>query len=316
MSYHEPDPTWAIFDINGFESYVEQFVLKGQFHQGVPEDVVKSYAVAEHIMAHAYYYYPMYEEALVKLLRTLEMGVRMRCEQIGIPTKKQGKRPGNKELGALIDELDKAESAKPIKEILHWLRKLRNILMHPKEKLLLGVTAGSAIQHVLVQLNALFLPEQFFTEAQKALESMQSHWRPFEHGLFMLDQGGKQSVIYESKVVEAFRDGSKWIYLVRFSAIFREPKKHLEQGLYANPVLLVLRDVTREPGLIRGTNATDGAPVMFFETDRPDIQAVSEQFQTEFALVEPSSLVMYQAAQSEAVERERVKCRCAYWGRD
>ena len=315
MSYHVPDPIWAVFSAPDFESYAEAFVVEGRFHRDVPEAVRESYAVAEQIMAHAYYHYPMYEEALVKLLRTLEMAVRLRCEQIGITTTftdKKGEIQG-KNLGSLFDQLAKQEPSKTIKKTLNRLRKLRNILMHPKDKLLLGATAINAVQHTLVQLNALFLPEQFFVEAQKALESMQSRWRPFEQGQFILDQGGKQSVIYESNVVEAYSNGSEWVYLVRFCAIFKAPKENLEQGHHAEPVLLVLRDVTEEPGMIRGTNATDGLPVILFATDRPDIQAVSDLFQAELASVEPMALSMFQASLVHAVEQERVHCQCTYW---
>ncbi|MEQ1747395.1 MAG: hypothetical protein ABMA02_18335, partial [Saprospiraceae bacterium] len=81
MSYHTPDFIWEAFGAPDFESYTHVFVVEGRFHKDVPEAVRESYTVAEHIMAHAYYHYPMYEEGLVKLLRTLEMGVRMRCEQ-------------------------------------------------------------------------------------------------------------------------------------------------------------------------------------------------------------------------------------------
>lgn len=316
MPYHEPDAIWEVFDLPDFGAYVEKFVVRGRFHSGVPEDVVKGYTVAEHIMALAYYYYPMYEEALVKLLRTLELGVRLRCAQLGIATTftdNKGKKQG-KNLGALIDQLAAKEPSKSIKETLDGLRELRNIFMHPTENMLLGSTAIHAIRQTLVQLNALFLPEQFFSDAKKELDGMQSAWRPFERGLFILDQGGYQVVINESQVVEAYRDGSAWVYLVCFKPIFKEIKKCLEQGYQAHPVLLVLREVTVEPGMMRGTNISDGMPVMFFETDRPDIQALSEQFQAEMALVEESVLWAYQTSLTMEIKLAKMRYRYKYWG--
>lgn len=322
MSYHTPAPIWENFGANDFEQYVEKFVVRGCFHKDVPEDVKASYAVAEHIMAHAYYYHPMYEEALVKILRTLEMAVKMRCEQVGIPTVRKVKKKENKpeetkpqDFSVLIDQLVKKEKSKHTTSILHGLRKLRNTFMHPKENMLFGAMAIHAIRHALAQLNALFLPEQFFVEAQQKLENMQKHWQPFEEGLSILDQDGKQYCIYKSDVVEAYRAGEEWVYLCAFYPIFTHTKENIEQMVMIYPVTLVLRDISLEqPEFIRGKNAVDGTPVELFKTDHSEAVRVMEDFQAELALVSPEDWEGYQTVLSHAVERERVKGRCAYWG--
>lgn len=321
MPYHTPDPRWAIFNAPDFESYAKVFVVEGRFHKDVPEDVVKSYAVAEHIMAHAYYYYPMYEEALVKLLRTLEMAVKMRCEQIGIATtftvKKKEDKPEEikpKDLSVLIDQLAKKEPSKSVTDTLHGLRKLRNTFMHPKDNMMFGSMALNAIRHTLVQLNALFLPESFFIEAQKTLELVQKHWQPFEQGLFILDQNGSQIGIYESKVVETYRDGSEWVCLCAFYAIFNDARESLEEMKIPKPLTLVIRQIEIGPGIMQGRNVVDDTPVVLFQTDESEPATVFRQFQAELASVEPANLDKYKVLLASDVERERVKWRCVYWG--
>lgn len=318
MSYFEPDPTWAIFSIPDFESYAKIFVVEGRFHKDVPEDVVKSYAVAEHIMAHAYYYYPMYEEALVKLLRTMEMAVRIRCEQIGITTTftdKKGEIQG-KNLGSLIDQLAKQESSKSIKKTLDGLRELRNIFMHPQENMLFGSTTINAIRHTLVQLNALFLPEQFFVEAQNALEHIQRQWQPFEKSICVLHLGAANGYgIYESRALEAYRSGNEWVYLWVFHPIIPGIRQQLESGHFPSSPALVLRDITIDPrGILRGRAVDDGISVTLFHADHPDVRPVYEQFQAELASVEPANLAMYKMSRASDEERERVRWRCVYWG--
>lgn len=322
MPYHTPDLRWAIFNKPDFESYAKVFVVEGRFHQDVPEDVVKSYAVAEHIMAHAYYYYPMYEEALVKLLRTLEMAVKMRCEQIGIAitfaVKKKEDKPEEikpKDLSVLIDQLAKKEPSKSVADTLHGLRKLRNTFMHPQENMLFGSTALNAIRHTLVQLNALFLPEQFFVEAQSALEHIQRQWQPFEKSICVLHLGAANGYgIYESRALEAYQSGNEWVYLWVFHPIIPGIRQQLESGHIPSLPALVLRDITIDPrGILRGRAVDDGISVTLFHADHPDVRPVYEQFQAELASLEPANLNMYKIALASDVERERVKWRCVYW---
>lgn len=48
----------------------------------VPEDIVKDYEIVEYIMAYTYYYYPMFEEALRKLLTMYEMALKLKYKEV------------------------------------------------------------------------------------------------------------------------------------------------------------------------------------------------------------------------------------------
>ncbi len=159
IPYHTPDSIWTIFSgVTDFESYAEKFVVKGRLHKDVPPEVVEGYAIAEHIMAYAYYRYPAMDEALVKLLRVLEMAVKMRCKALGIALEildNKGK-ARKKVLNTLINELAAKEAAKPTKSTLIWLKDVRNYLMHPSEPSLFGSVALGHIRQCVIMLNALF----------------------------------------------------------------------------------------------------------------------------------------------------------------
>jgi len=84
MEFHEPDSRWAGFGCSSYEHYLDRYLIRGKFHNKVPNAVTDAYITIEYLMAHAYYFYPMYDEALSKLLRTMEMAVKLRCKEIGI----------------------------------------------------------------------------------------------------------------------------------------------------------------------------------------------------------------------------------------
>src|SRR4051812_32380391 len=115
LPYHKPDSIWEIFGGATFPEYCEKYVTKGEFHPNVPEDIVNSYKVVEYIMAHSYYHYPMYDEAITKILLVFEMAIKQRCSQLGIELKTDKNKYHN--LQYLINQLCKKESTKNISEI-------------------------------------------------------------------------------------------------------------------------------------------------------------------------------------------------------
>lgn len=233
MDYHTPDSIWTIFSgVTDFESYAEKFVVKGRLHKDVPPEVVEGYAIAEHIMAYAYYRYPAMDEALVKLLRVLEMAVKMRCKLLGITLEtldNKGK-ARKKVLNTLINELAAKEAAKPTKGTLIWLKDVRNYLMHPSETSLLGSVAVGHIRQCVVMLNALFLPERYFEDAKTELERVRSICRPFGEGLFVLEHAGHRYLVYRSEFVETYFVDGEWLVLCAFLAVPADLKGEAARG--------------------------------------------------------------------------------------
>ena len=86
-------------------------------------------------MAHAYYYYPLYDEAILKTLMMMETAIKTRCKQLSIPLsysvqKSSGAKDKPKDYNRLINECTAAEPLKNIKEDLHNLRSIRNYSAH------------------------------------------------------------------------------------------------------------------------------------------------------------------------------------------
>src|SRR5690606_13639277 len=132
-NYYTPDSIWSDFKIENQEDYIKKFVIKGNFHSGVHEDVVKSYKTVEYLMAHAYYHWELYDQVLVKLLSIFEMAVKLRSKELNNPLQFQTKneKTMDKKLVQLIDELKNFGYPAYLIRDLHWLRTLRNIESHP-----------------------------------------------------------------------------------------------------------------------------------------------------------------------------------------
>src|SRR5687767_6120314 len=106
-NYFEADLTWNTFGVISKEDYVSKFVFEGKFHSAVPQDIIDSFETAEYMMAHAYYHYKMYDEALKKMLAIFEMAVKLRCTEMGIELEVSSKKWKTKKrrLFDLIDDL-------------------------------------------------------------------------------------------------------------------------------------------------------------------------------------------------------------------
>lgn len=67
--WYTADEIWSSYTTSKTrEAYAQNWVVRGYFHAGVPEDVKAAYVTVEYLMALAWYHYPLYDEAMTKLL--------------------------------------------------------------------------------------------------------------------------------------------------------------------------------------------------------------------------------------------------------
>jgi len=159
--YYQPDTRWPFFGAPTREEFEARYVFPPRFHAGVPEDVVKSYTTASHLMAAAWYHYPIYDEALSKLLLLLEMAIKLRCQQLGLPA------GPNRTLQRLITTLEEAEPAKDLGWWLQVLRQLRNGVAHPERHSFGGAMFRPAMLRMVNTLNQLFEEEAAVTQGMQ-----------------------------------------------------------------------------------------------------------------------------------------------------
>ncbi len=263
MEYHEPDRTWSIW-CQTYESYVETFVVKGRFHSNVPEDIVKSYKVAEYIMAHAYYFYPMYDEAMIRLTGIFEMAIKKRCIALNIPLKELTDKGILKEktLSKLIKDVTKKERGKQMHFQLNWARNIRNLLAHPKDYGFSGGNIHSAIQEIVNIINLLFIPENLLISFFNERKRMAALLKLFSKGLWVLTYKSNRYLVAGREVVSAIRIDNKWKYLVVLMPVYHNFSNALVEHKYLEAFRLLITDVKIGKNSFTATDARDGLLIM------------------------------------------------------
>lgn len=231
--YHTPDPTWNTW-CDSYEVFVENWVVKGRFHPSVPENVIKNFTVAEYIMAHSWYLYPMYDEAMNTIVGIIEWVVKHKCTDLEIPVRFTDDIGNIKEktLQELISELHKKEPSKQLNAHLEWARHLRNTISHPTGYGFAGGTIVHAVREGVNILNQLFIPETelnlFLLERQK----MASHIKSFSKGAWVLEYNGSSFLVEKCKVTRAVKAKGSWHYLLSAYPLYKNLTASLQQHSY------------------------------------------------------------------------------------
>lgn len=265
MEYHEPDARWSIFGANTFEDYLKRYVITGKFHSEVANDVIEGYKTAEYIMAYAYYHYPMYDEAFSKVLKLVEMAIKLKCNQLNITYTKQHK------LNTLINKVSPHLPIIKISERLHAAREIRNHSMHPTQNSFTGGMLRGSIIALVNLLNEIFLPASFFIDSKRELERIKQLFIPFEKGTFVLEYNQNRFLIYKVKCFEVINSYNKWAYFVVCYPVINDVKSEIEDHKISGVLELSLLDVQIKDNTLTATSQNDGQLVTISNNNNPKI---------------------------------------------
>lgn len=316
LPYHEPDSIWLSFQgITDFESFISKLVMVGQFHQNVPEAVTKSYRIAEHLMAYSWYHYPVIDKALVKLLRTMELAIKLRCEQLKIPLHTQDAKANKrkKNLNSLIDDLKKTEPDKEIIDILHWLRGVRNYLMHPERETLFGTIALNHIRQCLIMYNALFLSNDFFLRNKKKLEEVKLLLKEVTRDLCILEHTGHRYIVYEADIIEAYEVDSKWFFLFSAKAVPNDFSAMLAKDCYPTPITYMITDIKISNNEITGIVTECEEPFILSINTHPQNMETYSLFEDAKRQMTDHQEYLFQMLNNSTAATERTNARLKFW---
>jgi hypothetical protein len=312
--YHEPDSRWEIFGKDDFDTYNKDYVVKGLFHSNVPKDIVDAYQVAEYMMAHAYYLYPLYDEASSKVLRISEMAVKLRCEELGISLMSTvyNKKLGAyqlKSLGNLMDELCGLEPNKKLEWQFDVSRNLRNSYMHPSRHSFMGGMSLGFIQRGVILFNKLFLPNDLFILLNEKLADVQSKLIPFSNQATILSDQKGYCLIKEIRICAAALVNSQWVYCLTCFPIIKDVKKHIEKHNSPSVLIFHVKDLKFVDGSIKGIQVINGQEVNWaLSTEDFNIE-VNKSFQNDIDNASESDRGMY----LHEYEEEVAKAEYEFW---
>jgi hypothetical protein len=244
MEYFKPDDTWEVFGIKSKEEYLEKNVIPGNFHPLVPEDVIKSFKTVTHLTAQAYYYYPIYDEALNKCLRIFELAIKLKAKQLGL--KKDS-------LNNLINKLCQVQHLEHLKKTLHRARTIRNMQMHPENH-----SAGWFMIKGKgnIQMFANFINEMFLEEAE--LNYMMSEREKFEdfrnsisENPFCIQLNENEFYAEEINSIRVFPNFGSIKAAISVVPYYENITDLLDK-MYTKPYVLYLKDYRVEGSLIMG----------------------------------------------------------------
>jgi len=230
LPYHQPDERWHIFYNYTQDDFLASLVVPGLFNPAVPSEIAESFKLAEYIMAHAWYHYPLYDEALSKALRVLEMAVKLKCTQLGIQT-------GSRPLKSLMETIARAEPAKQLTVEFEAYRKIRNSFMHPSQHSYAGAMVKTPIINIINVINKLFLPENLFRSfSQKQADAQQKLDAFTDHGLCIFDYKQQRYLADDIKILAAIPVENNSVYLCKSVLVTNNTMVSFTDHSYAMPL--------------------------------------------------------------------------------
>ena len=261
MLYHSPDNRWPIFGCKDYDTYLERYLVKGLFHAKVPEDIIKEYETVEYLMAHAWYHYPMYDEAMSKFLRAFEIAVKLKCRQLSIPIdfiNKKGERQ-SKILAELITKIDVKEPGKQQNLFLQHTREIRNLFMHPDHNSYMGGMLYNKVIFTINIINTLFGDENYFVNLRQRKETIKNLVSPFKQKILGYNTGeitsnnaARHILLHGIVVGDVFiKDDDEFALLFLDAAVKLSPAQ-MEEKIYPKSMILEIKNLRIEDGVLYG----------------------------------------------------------------
>lgn len=254
--YYTPDPIWLDFKIENREDYVDKYVIKGNFHLRVHEDVIKSFKTVEYLMAHAYYHWELYDQVLVKLLSIFEMSVKLRSKELNNPLQFQtrNERTQDKKLVQLIDELKNFGYPANLIRDLQWLRKLRNIESHPDGYHFAGAMKKVAVIPGLNMINRLFLDPAILTSQNENNTQLLKSKNTFSNDLFIHSYKGRNVLVHNLEFLESIELKNTNCEYWKADPVLTDTYASFSEMKFSSPFIFFLTDVQIENGNLMATD--------------------------------------------------------------
>lgn len=294
QDYLKPDPRWGIWGCNSFQSFSEKFIIKGKFHSKVPEDIKKSYEIAERIMAYSYYCYELYDEAFSKITRIFEMAISLRCEQLDIKFK--SKQP------KLSEKIEKLKVSYPGKDLVfEWdkFKELRNYFAHPKRHSFGGpINKFGAFEHSINVINRIFKEAEFFKEIDNQLLPLLEHTKRFHKGLFVLE-ADQNYLVYQTRPYLLANRNNEQIILWKFVPVLIKFPQGPEGLSQFKPIIIWLKSIKITDDEVSGINHETGDKIIL----RPTISSENLEKYNSFNLEYSSAPAWIQNLYKRQIEQ-------------
>jgi len=257
-SYYEPDSRWELFGVTDIEKFQQMFVVKGYFHDGVPKDIKDAFITIEYLMAHSYYYWPMYDEAFNAVLRLLEMAIKQKAILQNIKLK-------GKSYAKLISEICTEPYQERLRANFNRARSIRNDQVHAERNSFSGAMGnkGNNFKLFISILNELFRDDNWQKVHFEKQQAIGGQLLPFKDSLMVFEN--KAPGILVSGILD-FKIFDDTLFII-LNPVIRNTKQALEEHRYPNLFFIALAKYRIQAECLIGASE-DGQEVKIYRTDK------------------------------------------------
>jgi hypothetical protein len=306
--YQIPDERWKFFGFESLNQFCSANLVVGRFHPSVPKDIVEAYTVCEYIMTYSYYHYPLYYEAFSKVLRTIEMAVKIRCKQKDIPLKKARSKDQvliDRRLSDLMKELTNLENQKNLADPLARTRNIRNIIMHPESHSYTGAMTMNNMKYCVGILNKIFIPESIFAMFHAELEVVQQKTSSFQDALLILHHDNLRYLITGVEVKDAILVNNQWLYLLAAVPVMLNPEINLPNHSYIKPLTFHVTDIEVVAGILTCSEA-DRKKIKINANDNPENETHYKIFKKVLSSLTEDDKWIYDSNNQSEIAKEQI----------
>jgi hypothetical protein len=267
LPYHRPDSRWE--NCSSHAQYLDNYVFKPKFHCDVPEDIINDYKTSQYLQAHAWYYWPMYDEALKKVLGMVEMAVKIGCKQNKIDLCKNNGQSIH--LAQLMKKFIKKTSRQLLKEDLDCARKIRNEYAHPGHHFYAGAFASRAIQRFINLINFIFVEKTEFCSNIEHGKSIHEQLEQYINRICLFSFNNKHCPVHNITCMEYWKVNNDWISLWVLHPIVDINFNNFNNKLFPSPFILSLKNATITESEIKGIDLTTNKPISITITEASDL---------------------------------------------
>lgn len=271
MEWFEPEKSWDLFGINSRDEFVKEYVVEGRFHERVPEDITKSFITVSYLLAHSYYHFPMFDEAMSKMLLIMEMAIKLKAETLNIPLKK-GKR--DKRLAEIINEVFENKEMVFLKPDFDRAREFRNMKMHPKKHQFMGVmgfTNDNARLFVNI-INLLFLDTKDLEKIISKTDQLHNDLKPFQNGLHVLQFQGQKILIDGFHTFKYREFENNKMLLIYVNPIIKSVHEQFLKRKYPEPLIIAFSEFIIKEDSIEGLDLERNAMKIYIDNKEQNLK--------------------------------------------
>lgn len=278
MEYFEPDSRWEMYNVTSVEEHIDKFVVKGKFHRAVPIDIQEAWQTVEYLLAHAYYYWPMYDEGFKKALLIIEIAVKLKAKEKGIALEEKPNRAGkqfDKKLSKLICEVFVGEHYQTLQSDINRARNIRNILVHPDRNTYTGAVGNikGNLMFLINVLNDIFRSEYEHLQRHQYTVGLSEALKVFDKSLLVLEYH-KPSILIEQILDFSLMNNKLYLFL---NPVRTNISEILIKHYSLNPEVVCLEKFQMEGSELKGITP-DGTAIRIYKTDKQENQNLVKDY--------------------------------------